>query len=169
MIDRRKFLAATAVSSATSKAEEKLAVSGGAPVRATPLKADYLGHPVLRRERTAAVHGCSFDPPPLPMVRPWRRASSESSRFRKGICRPHADPIRIGRDVWDGRTAVRRWLPCRSGPGMKSFCRPGPGIRASTPLCWPERSRSSPRSTSPSISIRPISKARSPRRRKPSW
>lgn len=43
MIDRRKFLAATAVYSATSKAEEKLAVSGGAPVRATSLKADFWG------------------------------------------------------------------------------------------------------------------------------
>ena len=43
MIDRRKFLAATAVSSATSKAEEKLAVSGGAPVRTTSLKADFWG------------------------------------------------------------------------------------------------------------------------------
>ena len=43
MIDRRKFLAAAAVSSAISKAEEKLAVSGGAPVRATALKADFWG------------------------------------------------------------------------------------------------------------------------------
>jgi 8-amino-3,8-dideoxy-alpha-D-manno-octulosonate transaminase len=43
MIDRGKFLAGVAASSAVSKAEEKLAVSGGAPVREKTLRADFWG------------------------------------------------------------------------------------------------------------------------------
>lgn len=43
MIDRRKFLAAGAAGVSASPSEPKLAVSGGTPVRAKPLKAGYWG------------------------------------------------------------------------------------------------------------------------------
>src|SRR5262245_33343489 len=44
MIARREFLAAAAVSTAASQAaEERLAVSGGSPVRTKPLRASYWG------------------------------------------------------------------------------------------------------------------------------
>src|SRR4029453_15810565 len=43
MIDRRKFIAAAAASSAAAGATEKLAVSGGDPVRSKPLRANYWG------------------------------------------------------------------------------------------------------------------------------
>src|SRR6266852_4725877 len=43
MIDRRKFLAAAGAGVSASKAEPKLALAGGTPVRAKPLKAGFWG------------------------------------------------------------------------------------------------------------------------------
>ena len=43
MINRRKFLAATGAGVSAAHAEPKLAISGGAPVRALPLKAGFWG------------------------------------------------------------------------------------------------------------------------------
>jgi 8-amino-3,8-dideoxy-alpha-D-manno-octulosonate transaminase len=43
MIGRRKFLAAAGTAVAAASAEPELAISGGVPVRTTPLKADFWG------------------------------------------------------------------------------------------------------------------------------
>src|SRR5207245_2788130 len=43
MIDRRKFLAAAGAGVSGSHAKPKLAISGGTPVRAKPLKAGFWG------------------------------------------------------------------------------------------------------------------------------
>ncbi len=42
-MDRRSFITAASMAAVTSKAEPKLAVSGGTPVRSQPLKASYWG------------------------------------------------------------------------------------------------------------------------------
>ena len=42
-MERRRFLAAAAVAAGGAKAADQLALEGGSPVRATPLRARYFG------------------------------------------------------------------------------------------------------------------------------
>ena len=107
MINRRKFLAAAAVTSAASQAAEQLAVSGGVPVRTELLRADYWGTQYYDEKEQQQLMDVLSTRRPFRWYGPGGAPPTKVAAFEAELAARMQTRLCLGSNFRNGRSAVR--------------------------------------------------------------